>query len=142
MNEAEEIKAVERRIQKAINAGDVNGIVSCYVGDDSLVIFDDVLPLKITGHANWRKTWEQAFELLPGPWRVEEKEIGVTCGADVGFTWSIVQISAANPVGQKIDGTFRLTQGYRKIGGQWLVTHSHLSLPLDPATWSAVFDAR
>ncbi|MGH7950225.1 MAG: YybH family protein [Candidatus Binataceae bacterium] len=141
MNDEQAIREVEERIRTAIGAGDVNGIVNCYIADESLVVFDDVLPLKIAGGAGWRKTWQEAFTLMPGKWDVGLKEMGVTCGGDVGFTWSIVQISVANPNGPNVDGTFRLTQGYRKIGGRWLVTHSHLSLPLDPQTWTAVFNA-
>ncbi|MGH7865351.1 MAG: YybH family protein, partial [Candidatus Binataceae bacterium] len=103
--------------------------------------FDDVLPLKILGGAGWRKTWQDAFTLMPGKWQVELKDMGVTCSGDAGFTWSIVHIAVANGGGQNVDGTFRLTQGYRKVGGKWMVTHSHLSLPLDPQTWTAVFNA-
>jgi ketosteroid isomerase-like protein len=137
-----EVRAIEQRIRDAIGRRDIDGIVREYASDGSLVIFDDIVPLKLVGGQSWRRAWEDAFAMLTGAWRVEAAEMEVACGGDVAFTWSILKMSAATADGsQKVEGNFRLTQGYRKIGGRWLCTHSHLSLPLDPATWTAVFDA-
>jgi ketosteroid isomerase-like protein len=36
--------------------------------------------------------------------------------------------------GQPIDLTVRDTAAYRKIGGNWLVVHEHISVPVDLAT--------
>ena len=36
--------------------------------------------------------------------------------------------------GQPIDLVVRVTDGYRKVDGNWLIAHEHLSVPVDYAT--------
>jgi len=36
--------------------------------------------------------------------------------------------------GQPIDITVRVTDGYRKIAGDWVIVHEHVSVPVDLAT--------
>jgi ketosteroid isomerase-like protein len=33
--------------------------------------------------------------------------------------------------GEKADYWVRVTSGWRKIAGQWLITHEHVSLPIN-----------
>ena len=33
-----------------------------------------------------------------------------------------------------MDGWIRVTVGYRKAGSKWLVTHEHVSMPIDMKT--------
>ncbi len=39
--------------------------------------------------------------------------------------------------GEHITLTFRMTHGWRKIDGQWLIVHEHWSYPVDAATGQA-----
>jgi ketosteroid isomerase-like protein len=36
--------------------------------------------------------------------------------------------------GQPIDMVVRVTDGYRKVDGNWLIAHEHVSVPVDFAT--------
>ena len=33
-----------------------------------------------------------------------------------------------------------MTQGYRRIGGQWRIVHDHFSAPFNPETAQALFE--
>lgn len=53
----------------------------------------------------------------------------------VGFS-SLVEVYDGHlrDTGDHITLTFRMTHGWRKVDGQWLITHEHWSYPVDPAT--------
>jgi ketosteroid isomerase-like protein len=40
----------------------------------------------------------------------------------------------ADSQGRPIDRTVRVTDGYRKIGGNWLIVLEHISVPVDLKT--------
>jgi len=54
--------------------------------------------------------------------------------SNVGFGHSIQHLVGTNTQGRPIDLTVRVTNGYRKIDGNWLIVHSHVSVPVDLAT--------
>jgi ketosteroid isomerase-like protein len=39
--------------------------------------------------------------------------------------------------GKKMHLTVRVTDGYKKINGQWLIAHEHVSVPADVLTGNA-----
>jgi ketosteroid isomerase-like protein len=38
--------------------------------------------------------------------------------------------------------TVRVTDGYKKVNGQWLIAHEHVSIPVDLATMKGVPDSK
>jgi ketosteroid isomerase-like protein len=40
----------------------------------------------------------------------------------------------AEAQGRPVDRTVRVTDGYRKVGGDWLIALEHVSVPVDLAT--------
>lgn len=38
--------------------------------------------------------------------------------------------------------TVRVTDGYKKINGQWLISHEHVSVPVDLATMKPDLDSK
>ena len=74
------IKALEDRFLAAFKAKDVNGIMTVYVPDDSLFVFDAVPPRQYVGAQAYRKDWEGLMALFPGPIDVDFSDIDVTVG--------------------------------------------------------------
>jgi ketosteroid isomerase-like protein len=58
----------------------------------------------------------------------------VAVGGDVAFSHSIQSGTLTGKDGKKFPLTVRVTDGYRKVNGQWLITHEHVSVPVDLAT--------
>ena len=77
------------------------------------------------------------MEFLPlfkGVPKFEITDLGVTVEGNLGFSHSIQRVAGTSTNGQPIDITVRVTDGYRKIGGDWLIVLEHVSVPVDLAT--------
>jgi ketosteroid isomerase-like protein len=58
-------------------------------------------------------------------------DLAVDVEGNLGFSHSIQRVSGMDTKGQPIDLTVRVTDGYRKIGGDWLIVLEHVSVPVD-----------
>jgi hypothetical protein len=52
----------------------------------------------------------------------------------LGFSHSIQHVTGTDTQGRPVDRTVRVTDGYRKVGGDWLIALEHVSVPVDLAT--------
>jgi ketosteroid isomerase-like protein len=53
---------------------------------------------------------------------------------NIGFSYSFQHVTGTDPQGHPVDRTVRVTDGYRKIGGNWLIVLEHISVPVDLKT--------
>jgi uncharacterized protein (TIGR02246 family) len=125
------IRALESRFAAAFNAKDVDAIMKEYVPDESLVVFDVVPPRQYVGAAAYRKDWQDFFATLHGPVKFDITDLQVTADEVLGFSHSIQHVSGTDSKGQPIDLTVRVTDAYRKVNGNWLIVHEHVSVPVD-----------
>jgi uncharacterized protein (TIGR02246 family) len=137
-----DIKALEDRFWAAFKAKDVNAIMACYVPDESLIVFDATPPRQYTGAAAYRKDFEGFFAAFPGPIDGTLTDLDVTVGGDVAFAHSIQRATVTDKDGKKLTAAFRVTDGYKKINGQWLISHEHVSVPVDLATMKPDLDSK
>ncbi len=128
------IKALEAQLSKAFNAKDVDGIMKVYVPDDSLLVFDVVPPRQYSGVKAYRKDWEDFLGMFKGPVKFEVSDLHVFASRTTGYGYSIQHVSATDAKGQPFDLTVRVTDGYRKVKGRWLIAHEHISVPVDLET--------
>ena len=61
-----DIQALEDHWVAAVKAKDVTAIMSVYVPDESLIVFDLVPPLQYSGAAAYRKDWQDTFAVYLG----------------------------------------------------------------------------
>ena len=139
-NDEAEIKRVIEGYVEAHRAKDLDGVMSMYAPE--IVTFDVVPPLQYVGADAMRKRWEEVFSSLPGPVGYEIADLSITVGEDMAFTHSFNRTSATLPTGQKIGTWVRSTACWRKIGGQWLIVHDQISVPVDVQTGRAVLDLK
>lgn len=137
-NDEIEIQRLIEGYVEAFRARDLDGIMSMYAPE--VVTFDVVPPLQYVGADAMRKRWEEAFSSLPGPIGYEIANLSITVGEDMAFTHSFNRTSATLPTGQQIGTWVRWTACWRKIGGQWLLVHDQISVPVDVQTGRAVLD--
>jgi uncharacterized protein (TIGR02246 family) len=122
-----QIRALIDEWTKAFRAKDVNGVTSYYAAD--IVTFDLAPPLQYTGADALRKGLEEWFPTFRGPVGYEIRDLSITAGDDLAFSRSLNRIAGTRTDGEQTNVWVRSTACYRKIGGNWKITHEHVSVP-------------
>jgi len=136
------IRVLEDKFAAAFNAKDVNAIMALYTSSDDMVVFDVTPPRQYTGWDAYKKDWESMFAANPGPLVFQVSDLSVTVGGDVAYGHSIQSVTTTDKKGKKVNLTVRVTDGYKKVNGQWLIAHEHVSIPVDLATMKGVPDSK
>ena len=113
----------------AFRRKDIDAVMAVFASD--AVAFDIVPPLAYTGRGTYRKQWERLFASYEGPIGYEIRELSVTAGHDVAFSHSLNRISGTLKNGKTTGFWLRMTACWRKVDGQWLLEHEHVSVPVD-----------
>ena len=108
-----------------------------YIPDNRLVVFDVVPPRQHLGADEYRKAWEGFFTHFKGTPKIAITDLSITVDGNLGFSHSIQRVTGTDMQGHAIDRTVRVTDGYRKIGGNWLIVLEHISVPVDLKTGKA-----
>jgi len=124
---------------EAFRARDLNRMMSYYAPD--IVSFDMMPPLKYQGIDAFRKSWEKGLSMMEGPIEFFPEDVHITAGDDVAFCHAFDRMSFTSE-GQKMEMRIRWTGCLRKINGNWLVTHEHVSVPIDMNTDKALYDLK
>jgi ketosteroid isomerase-like protein len=138
----EEVK-IRRQIDtflKAFRNKDLNLMMSLYAPE--FVAFDIVPPLQVAGRNEYKKVWEHAFNFFRDVAEFETSGLHIITGDDVAFSHQLFRIQATMANGQKVDRWERLTFGFRKTDGEWLIVHEHVSVPADLFNGTAVLDMK
>ena len=137
-----DIRALEDRFAAAFKAKDINAIMALYTHSPDLVVFDASLPRQYTGWDAYKKDFEDFLASSPGPAEMLITDVSVTVGGDVAYGHSIQHPILTDKNGKKTESTVRVTDGYRKINGQWLISHEHVSYPVDMTTMKPDLDSK
>jgi ketosteroid isomerase-like protein len=132
-----EINASVQRLVAAVNAKDINGIMAYYTPDESLLVFDAVLPRQYVGAAAFRKSWEAFLAAYSGAVHAEVSDWKTEAQGSLAYGRGVFRAYGMGPDGNGLDITVRITDVYRKINGKWLAVHEHVSWPVDFATGKA-----
>lgn len=125
---------------RAIRAKDIDGATSNYAPE--ALLFDVINPLQYNGADALRKRLEQWFSTFQGQIGFEMRDLSITAGETVAFCHSLNHVSAIRTDGEKLDMWWRATLCLRKIGGKWMVTHGHSSVPFDMESGIASLDLK
>jgi PhnB protein len=120
-----------RRIIEAWTAGlhakDVGAVMEHAAPD--ILTYDLAPPLASRGADTYRKNLEAWFPTWDGPIGYKAKDLEITVGGDVAFSTSLNRIGGSKTDGEQTQIWVRVTAGFRKIDGRWMVTHEHVSTP-------------
>jgi len=114
---------------QALRAKDINALMEHYAPE--IVTFDVRPPLQIEGVDAYRKNFEAWFASVQGPIDYEISNLRITMSDDVAFSHYLVHVKSTKTTGEKADYWVRVTSGFQKMNGQWMVTHEHVSLPFE-----------
>jgi uncharacterized protein (TIGR02246 family) len=126
-----DIKTLEDRFVAAVKAKDLDAIMKVYVPDQTLFVFDVTPPRQYVGAAAYRKDWQDLFDGFNGPITFEMTDLDITADENLAYSHSIQRLAGTDKQGKKLDLTVRVTDVYKKINGNWLVIHEHVSVPVD-----------
>ena len=132
-----EIAALEDHLISSVRKKDLNGVMSVYVPNESLFVFDVIPPRQYVGADAYRQDWKGVLELFNGPITADISDLKITSSGNLGFAHSIQHFAGTDHNGKSIDWTLRVTDCYRKANGKWLIVHEHYSVPVDLETAKA-----
>jgi ketosteroid isomerase-like protein len=135
------IRTLESRYAAALVAKDLNGIMRSYTAGEDLFVFEAVPPRQFVGARAYRQHVQEFLVNFHAPFTYEVHEIVVTVTGDIAYGHSIQHLIGMDGSGNRIDMTFRVTDVYRKIKGDWFITQEHASFPVDPQTGKADFSS-
>ena len=84
-NDEKAIRALNQRFHDAFKAKDVNAIMSLYVPDESLVVFDVIPPRQYVGAKAYRKDFEDFIAAFPGPMEYTITDLSITASGTLGY---------------------------------------------------------
>ena len=125
---------------RALHAKDLTAMTALY-GSDTIAF--DLMPPSQVDASHYRKNLERWFASLPGgPIEYEIHDLRIVTSGDVAFSHNLSRVKGTRANGEKADYWVRVTVGFQKRSGQWLVIHDHVSMPFDMETGKAVRELR
>jgi ketosteroid isomerase-like protein len=122
----------------AFRARDIDRVMSIYSPD--IVYYDLVPPLRYSGSAALRDRFLDWFSRWETPIGQELREVSILVGGDVAAAHMLIRTSGTLKDGRDVGYWVRTSNSFQRSNDAWLITHEHVSLPVDIASGSAVMD--
>lgn len=120
----------------ACRSKDIDRLMSHYC--DTVVYYDVVPPLRFTGREELRRNFLRWFGGYEGPIGLETYDLTVASSdADIAFAHMLHLTSGTRGNGVDTAVRVRASVCMRRSRGTWLITHEHVSVPVDPETLRA-----
>jgi ketosteroid isomerase-like protein len=133
-----ELRALLDRQREAFRAKNIERVMALYAPD--IVYFDLVPPLRYTGSTALRKRFSDWFELWASPINMEIRDLHLLASAEVAAASMLIRTSGTLKSGREVGYWVRASDSYQRSERGWLITHEHVSLPVDMANGSAVMN--
>jgi uncharacterized protein (TIGR02246 family) len=133
-----EVRALLERQSAAMRAKDIDRLMSVYSSD--VVYFDTVPPLQYAGHEALRGRFLHWFGTWKSPIGMEVRDMDIVASGDLAVAHWFNRASGTLQNGQEVGSWVRVTSCARRTDHGWLVTHEHVSWPVDPQSRSAATD--
>jgi uncharacterized protein (TIGR02246 family) len=133
-----EVRALFDRQFAAIRAKDVDQLMAVYSPD--VVYFDVVPPLRYVGSEALRGRFTQWLDGYDGPVAFDARDFAVSVRGDMAVAHWLSRAAGTLMNGREVGAWVRATSCCERADVGWLVTHEHVSLPVDMRTGSAVAD--
>lgn len=135
-----QIRTVVDALVSAIRVKDVDALMKHYAAN--AVAFDLLAPLQHRGAAAIRKRATEWLASYEGPLGYEMRDLSIVSDEEVAFCHSLNGSKGKRPDGTKVEMWWRATNGFRRVNGEWAITHSHDSEPFDVASGKALLDLK
>lgn len=133
-----EVSALFDARTAAMKRKDIDQLMSLYTAD--VVYFDIVPPLRYVGSDVLRGRFTRWFEGWDGPIGMEVDHLVVSASGDVAAAHMLIHASGTRVNGRQVDYWVRTSNSCRRTDGRWLMSHEHVSLPVDLEHGSVIMD--
>jgi ketosteroid isomerase-like protein len=133
-----EITALFDSRSDAMRTKDIDRLMALYAPE--VVYFDLVPPLQYAGWAVLRGRFTDWFEGWDGDIGQETHDVHISASGDVAAAFMLIRARGKRKNGPEVDYWVRVTNSCRRSNDGWLITHEHVSLPVDMASGRAVLD--
>lgn len=123
--------------QEAVKEKDVERAIAGYAED--LISFDLRLPLRSHGRESLRRRYERWFKSSDGPIVCRPSDLEIVSRDDLACAFCVTHV-AFDAKGEKIDLWVRWTALFKKVLGDWKVSHEHVSIPVNTYTGQALWN--
>ena len=105
-----------------------------------ITYFDVVTPLQYSGSDAVRRNFLRWFDSWQSAIGVEIRDLHIVASGDVATAYLLHRTSGTLKNGREVGYWVRATVCCQRSNQRWLITHEHISLPVDPRSWSAAID--
>lgn len=133
-----EIKAQLDSRSEAIWTKDIDRLMSFYSPD--IIYFDVVPPLQYTGSDALRDRFSHWFDGFEGPIGQEVSDLSISASGDTAVACMLIRATGTLKNGDEVGLWVRATSCYQRSNDSWLITHEHVSLPVDLQSRTAATD--
>jgi ketosteroid isomerase-like protein len=130
-----EVKALLDSWSGAIRQKDIDRLMSLYSPD--IVYFDLVPPLQYTGSAAIRRNFLRWFDGWKSSIGVEIRDLNIVASGGTAAAYMLHRTSGTLKDGREVGYWVRATVCCQRSNHGWLITHEHISLPVDFKSGSA-----
>jgi uncharacterized protein (TIGR02246 family) len=124
-----EIRALLDSRGEAVSEKDLDRLLSFYSPD--IVYFDIVPGLQYVGSAQLRTRFTEWFEGFESGIGQEIGDLHVQASGDVAVAFMLIRASGTLISGQEAGYWVRVTTSFERSNDSWLITHEHVSVPID-----------
>jgi ketosteroid isomerase-like protein len=117
---------------------DLDRLMSFYSPD--IVYFDIVPGLQYTGSDALRGRFSEWFDAFEGPIGQEIRDLNILASGDIAVAYMLIRASGTLKNGREVGYWVRATSSLQVSNHRRLITHEHISVPVDPASGSAAMD--
>ena len=133
-----EIRALLDSQSDAMRAKDIDRLMAVYAPD--IVYFDVVPPLRYVGTAALRDRFLQWFDSWKGLIGLEIRDLNIVANGDLAVAHWLSRASGTLQNGQAVGSWVRVTNCCQRSNQRWVVTHEHVSWPVDAMSGRAAKD--
>ncbi|MFC4012710.1 YybH family protein [Nonomuraea purpurea] len=133
-NDSEVRALLESRVD-ACQEKDIDRLMSHYSSD--IVYYDVVPPLQFAGADEVRDNFVRWFDEYDGPIGLETHDLTIATSTDVAFAHMLHLDSGTRKNGLQSAIWVRSTVCCRRLHDKWLITHEHISVPINPQNLQA-----
>jgi ketosteroid isomerase-like protein len=128
---------LDNRVE-ACRAKDIDRLMSLYSPD--IVYFDVVPPLRFTGSDAVRANFQRWFNEYEGPIGLETHELSIATSGEVAFAHMLHLDKGNANLPEQRRFWLRSSVCCQRSNDRWLITHEHISLPVDYKSGKALMD--
>lgn len=137
-----QVQALYSQFARDFRRKDVDGIMSHYVHDTTLFVFDVTPPREHVGWDDYRTDWKAFFALFKGSPGLDIRELQIVTSGNVAYTRSIQHVRGTFTNRRKADLVVRVTDVLRRANGKWFIVQEHVSVPVNILTGKADLQSR